>query len=70
MNVETFRREVSKLRKQIGKTELEFYCDQCGQPLKSYKHAELIQEQRESEGEKTRAVLERIFNDLAERQHN
>lgn len=61
-NVETFAREVKKLKKKVGvNRELTFYCDSCGQPLKSQEHGELIRQRHVEEAEETRATLQRIF---------
>lgn len=57
-NVETFAREVKKLKKKVGATkELQFYCSECGQPLKSYEHGELIKQRNIEEAEEIRATL-------------
>jgi transcription initiation factor IIE alpha subunit len=61
-NVETFVREVRKLKKKAAASrELQFYCDQCGQPLKSYEHAELIKERKAEEAEEIREILRQTF---------
>jgi transcription initiation factor IIE alpha subunit len=64
-NVETFVREVQKLKKKVGGgRELQFYCSECGQPLKSYEHAELIRERKAEEAEEIREMLRQTFASL------
>jgi transcription initiation factor IIE alpha subunit len=65
-NVETFAREVKKLKKKVGTNrELQFFCSECGQPLKSYEHAEMIKEQKAGEAEDIRAILKQTLDRIA-----
>jgi transcription initiation factor IIE alpha subunit len=67
MNIETFAREVAKLKKQVGASkELSFYCFECGQPLKSYDHAQLIRQRNAADATDTRAAIQRAMSELAE----
>ena len=66
-NVETFVREVRKLKKKVGGSkELQFYCSECGQPLKSYEHAELIKDRKAEEAEGIRATLLQALSRLSD----
>lgn len=65
-NIETFRREVSKLRKKVAaNVESQFYCFECGQPLKSYEHGELIRKRNNEDAESARSTLRQIFARLS-----
>lgn len=65
-NIETFRREVSKLRKQVAANrEAQFYCYECGQPLKSYEHGELIRQKNVEDATGTRATILQILSRLS-----
>ncbi len=61
-NIETFRREVSKLRKKVAANmESQFHCYECGQTLKNYEHGELIRKRNMEDATEIRqAILQKL----------
>jgi transcription initiation factor IIE alpha subunit len=66
-NIETFRREVSRLRKQVAANmESQFHCYECGQPLKNYEHGELIRKRNSEDAQISRLTIKQLLENLSE----